>query len=628
MYFKWSTCAVLLLAFTVALFVTLTTDSLNAQEPTPPYDPQQVPVPQQLPVAGLATESYRQNCAPCHGASGDGDGPAGAAADPTVFSDPAVVWERSPAELFFVTKFGRIENLMPPWRNSLSDEQIWQAVYYAWNLHTSEMEVAQGAELYAESCLACHGEEGRGEGREAGAGIPDFSAQELMIHLSQADLAERWREAHPEFGSNWSSGQQKAVLEFVRGFTYQPVWEPFEVSGPGVITGQLVQGTENGPAPQQTAVTLNIYRQADLLTTRSAPVEAGGSFEFKNLPVDEGLYFLAETEHRSVRYTSPILAFSGPDFIEDRTGPERIATSLPIFESTSDPTGILVSRANWLIEHDPGRLLIGQLFTFDNRSDRTFIGIEDDLFDAPVTLVVPLPEGAQEVEIQDGLIGESYRLRQQILYDTRPVLPGDGSRQIFVRYRVSYPDESARVSFPVPYETELLNVLVADLPGLEAGLSFEGELREPAGQETIQGVLFRRWSAPVSGGSTVQLSLRGLIGAGGRDPRQDREPQLNRELQVAAPPLDVRIPLVFGSVVALVLLVSVVFFLRRERAKSPLTPGQAAARREELIDRIARLDDLHALGELDERSWQRKRASLKSELIEIALAEQATKGDE
>ncbi|MYJ79970.1 MAG: c-type cytochrome, partial [Caldilineaceae bacterium SB0670_bin_27] len=290
MHFKWSTSAVLLLASTVVLFVTLTTDTLNAQEPSPTYDPQQVPVPQRLPVAGLAAESYRQNCAPCHGPSGDGDGPAGATADPTVFSDASVVWESSPAEHFFVTKFGRIENLMPPWRNSLSDEQIWQVVYYAWNLHTNETEMAQGAELYAHSCLACHGESGRGEGIEAVAGTPDFSAQHRMIHLSQADLAERWREAHPERGSDWSIGQQRAVLEYIRSFTYQPVWEPFEVGGPGVITGQLFQGTQNGPAPQQMGVTLNIYRQADLLTTRSALIDADGSFEFGDLPVDEGFY--------------------------------------------------------------------------------------------------------------------------------------------------------------------------------------------------------------------------------------------------------------------------------------------------------------------------------------------------
>ena len=607
---------------TVALLVTLTTDSLKAQESPPTYDRLQVPVPQRPPVAGLASESYTQNCAPCHGAGGDGDGPAGAAADPTVFSDPVETWERSPAELFFVTKFGRIENLMPPWRNSMRDEQIWQAVYYAWNLHTDEMEVARGAELYAQSCLACHGEGGRGDGPEAGPEMPDFSAQDPMIFLSQAELAQRWRDAHPEFGSDWSSAGKQAVLEFIRSFTYQPVWAPIDVSGPGAITGQLLQGTVDGPALPQSSVTLNIYQQANLLTTRIASIQADGSFEFANLPVDEGFYFLVETEHLDIRYTSPILAFSGPDFTEDRTGPERIDTTLPVFETTTDPSGLHVTRANWIIEHEPGSLLVGQLFTFGNRSGRTFVGMESDLFDAPVTLVIPLPDSAQQVEIQDGLIGEAYRMRQQILYDTRPVFPGSGSRQVFVRYRLPFSDDFAQVSFPVPYETALLNLLVADLPALEVDLMIEGESSEPAGRETVQGVLFRRWSAPVSSSYPVNLSLRGLIAAGGSDPRPERDTQPNRELPVAAPPLDVRIPVTFGSIVALVLLVSLLLFVQRERTKSPPSAEQLAARREELIDQIARLDDLHALGELEKRAWQKKRASLKRALMDIALAEQ------
>ena len=47
-----------------------------------------------------------------------------------------------------------------------------------------------------------------------------------------------------------------------------------------------------------------------------------------------------------------------------------------------------------------------------------------------------------------------------------------------------------------------------------------------------------------------------------------------------------------------------------------------AERREELIDRIARLDDLRALGELEEKAWLGERTSLKKELIGITLAEQ------
>ena len=625
MFSKWSSCALLLMLCTAALFVTLTTDSLNAQESPPSFDPAQVPEPQRPPVAELGAASYTQNCAPCHGVSGDGDGPAGAAADPTVFSDPAESWERSPAELFFVTKFGRIENLMPPWRNSMSDEQIWQAVYYAWNLHTDETEAEEGAGLYAQSCQACHGEGGGGDGPEAGPGLPDFSVQDPMIFVSQAELERRWRDSHPELGFDWSSAERRAVLEHIRSFTYRPIWEPVEIAGPGAISGQLVQGTESGPALEQSSVALNIYQQANLLTARIAPIGVDGSFEFENLPVDEGFYFLVETEHRNVRYTSPILAFSGPDFTEDRTGPERIDTTLTVFETSTEADGLHVTRANWIVEHTPGSLLIGQLYTFGNRSDRTIVGNDSGLFDVPVTLAIPLPDNAREVAIQDGSVGEAYRLRQQILYDTRPVLPGPSSRQVFVRYRLPYSGESAQISFLVPYETGLLNLLVAELPGLEVNFEVGDESYGPAGQETIQGVDFRSWSAPVSSGSPVSLTLRGLIAAGESDPRPDRETQPNRALPVSTPPLDARVPLTFGAVVAFVLLTAILVLVQRERTRSPQSADQLTARREELIDSIARLDDLHSLGELEERSWKKKRDSLKRELIEVALAERKSR---
>ena len=617
---KWPCCA-LFLACALALFVPLSADRLRAQEPSPSFDPEQVPIPQRPPFSGLAAQSYAQNCAPCHGPAGDGDGPAGAAADPTVFSDPSSVWDRSPAELFFVTKFGRIENLMPPWRNSMSDEQIWQAVYYSWSLHTTETEIAEGAELYAQSCRACHGADGRGDGSGATGEMPDFAAQAPMIFASQAELDQRWRDSHPQLGSDWSMSQRKAVLEYVRAFTYEPIWAPFSLSGSGVISGEVVQGTEDGSALRPMEVMLNVYQQTNLVETRTAMTEAEGGFAFQNLPLDEGFYFLVETSYRDVRYTSPILAFSGPDFTEDRVGPDRIDTSLPVYETTTAPHGIQVSRANWIIEHEAGALLVGQLFTFGNASDRTFVGTKEETLDWPVTLAIGLPADAQGVEVQDGLIGEDYILRQQTLYDTRPVRPGDGARQTFVRYRLPFADDSAEVSFPVSYDIQLLNVLVADLPGLEADLALAGEPLEPGGQETIQGVSFRRWSAPVSSGLPLQVRLRRLIPAGGLDPRAEREPQTNRQMPIAAPPLDTRVPLAVGGIVTLILLAAILLFVQRERNRRPPTAAQITARRAELIDQIARLDDLHALGELEENAWKRERENLKQELIAIALTQ-------
>ena len=41
-----------------------------------------------------------------------------------------------------------------------------------------------------------------------------------------------------------------------------------------------------------------------------------------------------------------------------------------------------------------------------------------------------------------------------------------------------------------------------------------------------------------------------------------------------------------------------------------------------LIEKIARLDDLRSLDELDERAWHQRRAELKRELLAVAQAAQ------
>jgi len=46
--------------------------------------------------------------------------------------------------------------------------------------------------------------------------------------------------------------------------------------------------------------------------------------------------------------------------------------------------------------------------------------------------------------------------------------------------------------------------------------------------------------------------------------------------------------------------------------------GLMRRQRTELIQRIAKLDDLHAVGELNDANWQQQRARLKAELLTVA----------
>src|SRR5215212_7469757 len=261
----------------------------QAQTPSPTFSLEQVNPPQSPPPAAFAADSFAQNCAPCHGETGGGDGPAVASLSfsPTVFADPSAVWPLSPAEMFFTTKYGRIEHLMPPWQSRLSDDEIWQVVLYAWSLHTDPTFVAGGQTLYGQSCTGCHGETGAGDGPNAQTTLPNFSDLNYAMGKSQEDWLAGWQVAHPEIGQDWTPDERRQALEYIRTFTYIPGWESGYRPGPGVIRGKLVQGTAGETVPPASEVTLEAYAHFNLAQTFTTTTDAEGNFEFDNLAVEE-----------------------------------------------------------------------------------------------------------------------------------------------------------------------------------------------------------------------------------------------------------------------------------------------------------------------------------------------------
>lgn len=85
-------------------------------------------------TAGKAV--FDSKCATCHGESGKGDGPGGAALNPRpgdmtklgAKSDGYIFWRIS--EGGTVDPFKTQGSLMPAWKNILSEKEIWQVVTY------------------------------------------------------------------------------------------------------------------------------------------------------------------------------------------------------------------------------------------------------------------------------------------------------------------------------------------------------------------------------------------------------------------------------------------------------------------------------------------------------------------
>jgi len=76
---------------------------------------------------------FHNNCEPCHGPQGHGDGPAGAALEPAPKNLAELQAQVGDDYLFWRINTGKDGTSMIPWNGILTEEQIWQVVAF---IHT------------------------------------------------------------------------------------------------------------------------------------------------------------------------------------------------------------------------------------------------------------------------------------------------------------------------------------------------------------------------------------------------------------------------------------------------------------------------------------------------------------
>ncbi|MFQ5911746.1 MAG: c-type cytochrome [Nitrospinota bacterium] len=80
---------------------------------------------------------YKKYCASCHGKNGDGKGPAGPSLKPrpTSFLDLKYMTMRSRVDHYEAIASGRPNTAMSPWKNTLTDREIWDVIAYIEHLY-------------------------------------------------------------------------------------------------------------------------------------------------------------------------------------------------------------------------------------------------------------------------------------------------------------------------------------------------------------------------------------------------------------------------------------------------------------------------------------------------------------
>ena len=108
----------------------------GTQRPTPPaaYAGKTNPVAGSADAAAKGKDLFTAQCQACHGATGLGDGPAGAALTPKPANLQQAAKDASDAYLYWrIAEGGAMapfNSSMPPHKDTMKEDQIWQVITY------------------------------------------------------------------------------------------------------------------------------------------------------------------------------------------------------------------------------------------------------------------------------------------------------------------------------------------------------------------------------------------------------------------------------------------------------------------------------------------------------------------
>lgn len=157
--------------------------------------------------ASYGRELYARYCQSCHGADGEGDGPAAESMAPKPrdftsghfkFASTIVGLPPTDGDLYRTIAQGVPGTAMPAWGNRLEEKQIWALVSYLGTFTdkldmtipksqitkfpeeppANEASLEAGRKLYVSRCVECHGSNGTGNGPGA-AGLKDYKGDAI-----------------------------------------------------------------------------------------------------------------------------------------------------------------------------------------------------------------------------------------------------------------------------------------------------------------------------------------------------------------------------------------------------------------------------------------------------------------
>jgi mono/diheme cytochrome c family protein len=451
--------------------------------------------------------------------------------------------------------------------------------------------VERGKQVYAEQCVQCHGDTGKGDGRDAQGQLPDLSEFGTLAKVAPGMWDQAMATGHvPSFAGTVSEADRRAAIDYVRTFAYDyssgapaPAATPSTSTGelppvqaqpaaPEEVTGYIALGTPGQALPPNLSVIFEYQRNSDgAIISQTVPLDAQGRFVVTGTQLSHGDVMRARTEYDAIMYFSEVV-------------PVGVQATLPItiYERTPDAAAVRANVLHVIAQPTDAGLSVSEVYVLSNGVERVAANPGQPI------LHFGLPAGATQISADPNLPADVLVPGADGLdfYGSFPAA-SQGTQSIAFTYVM--PQGSTLLDRAVSFPVDSVNLLVQGDPQT---IRVSSDRFASQGTRSFEGQVYQLFQASdLSSGQTVSLRI---------------EP--------AGALVDWRILLGIGLVV--VGAVGLIVWQRSQK-KQPAVARNLAIQKEALIDQIAALDDEFAEGKVDEVNYKARRAKLKDKLVKL-----------
>lgn len=344
----------------------------------------------------------------------------------------------------------------------------------------------------------------------------------------------------------------------------------------GRIEGRVINANTGEPQPGVKVTLTGANEDGSDGVRTVVRADERGRYSFAGLETGaERLYTV------DARYDGGLFAGSALSLPADTVQVPVIDTTLRVWETTTDPTAILIQRDAIFAVPGEGGLGIIESVTIANTSQLAYIGRGGPNARGSVGFSLPSNAANEAVTIIDSTYDIPDIVRTDFGFAATIAVPPGETKVTF-----TYPLGGSVGTFDLS-RTALYPILDFDV-FVDEPLRIESNRLVSRGEESIGGRRYLRWAAEggIDAGDPIQVNAIAEAGSG---------------------------PLLLGiGLAAAALLAASGLWLLRRRRPAPGAPGPLVP--DDLLEAIAALDLRYRAGEIDEDEWSRTRADLKHRL--------------